>query len=246
MANDALNEYELQLCDYACGNIREHLDRAGFSELLRAELIEELWVFLANSEVEETTIRQLTNSEFRELAEAVHAWPSLPWRPYIALHKRYVKTVIDVRRELSPQVAEDWSRSCAGFGRRLEQRGVQLADGIDIVRDWVCELRQLRKAMAATANDPSEAWQATNTTPSSADPLQSGNEEQVEVKLLLEAIKKHPKGKKAPAKELIKAVGIANQRGRDLLRELQDQGRYKGFARSRPRRYTTDPRSPDA
>ena len=73
----------------------------------------------------------------------------------------------------------------------------------------------------------------TGRLPGESDPSQSRDE--ADKALLLDAIKKHPDGKKAKRDEIIEAVGRNKQRAGRLLRELEASGQYTGFTR-RPRK----------
>jgi hypothetical protein len=44
-------------------------------------------------------------------------------------------------------------------------------------------------------------------------------------------------GKEAKPDQVIKAAGVGHQPGRKILRALEDEGRYSGFARAKPVRY---------
>jgi hypothetical protein len=55
--------------------------------------------------------------------------------------------------------------------------------------------------------------------------------------IMLKAIEDHPKSANATPEELIGTADIGNKPGRDALRELEAEGRYRGFKRVRPARY---------
>jgi hypothetical protein len=93
----------------------------------------------------------LNNNELNSLIDlSQESSPRREWLPYPPLHRGYVETVREVRHELSVTVADEWARKCVRFGRRLEKQPLWLSDGIEIVREWVWELRRLLRAMGAT------------------------------------------------------------------------------------------------
>src|SRR5207237_1288889 len=115
----------------------------------------------------EPTRLLLNDAELQDLADCFTCGPpelDRRWKPDQQLYKRYFNTVKDVRDGLSPQVAEDWSRDCVAFAKRLRAPRPTLPEGIDIVREWVCRLRKLLRAMGATALLPRPEGQAPTPT----------------------------------------------------------------------------------
>jgi excisionase family DNA binding protein len=173
MAGERLFEFDVDLCDYVLGNIRQYLhgvtERPKRTGMLRpserelldfprwfarrhsgrfAPLADRIWAGVFG-EVERAL---LSEPELDELAAVLGDMPdrlthTCTWEPYPALHAQYVECVAEIRAELTRHTAEEWSEASAGFAARLCARPLSLAEGVSVVGDWVRLARQLSRAM---------------------------------------------------------------------------------------------------
>lgn len=184
MSGQCLFEFDIDLCAYVVGNIRQYLrgvaERPRHAGMLRPSELELLdfpsWfarqlrgphVPLADriwSGVFGTASRTpLMERELDELAAVLDDMPErlalcYTWEPFPALHAESVACVAEIRRELTRQTAEEWAAASAGFAARLCDSPLSLAEGVSIVGDWVRMARRLRHAMRAV---PSPATSPT-------------------------------------------------------------------------------------
>lgn len=176
MTGQHLHDFDLQLCAYAVENVAQHMARPRFAARL-AEILAPrplLLAYLKNAadrSLDAEDVRLvLHDKELNSLENAVEGELDRPWEPYEALHRRYLQTVVEVRNNLTRQVAEDWSDDCARFAQQLEEGRVRLHEGIGVVRDWVRRLRTLLRVMGAVELLPAPEGRSptpTHRTPAS-------------------------------------------------------------------------------
>lgn len=240
MAGEKLHEYDLDLCNYVCGNIREHFDNKTFKEWAKRSMgSSELGQYI----LEERPERCLLGDQ--ELISLIYSvdepgrsrWK---WRAYEPLHERYVETVKEVRDELSKQAAEDWSTACVGFASRLKTEDLWLDEGIEIMKEWLWVLRRLLRSMNAIDFLPCP--EGSSPTPTcktrdkgSTDLRLNKNREDDNIERMRKAIQNSKKGAKTKSRPLIEIAGIRLSNGLKALRKLEILGEYKGFSQ-RPRR----------
>jgi len=152
MVGNHLHAFDLQLCDYLVGNIVQHMDRPEYSAELEAvltcrPLLDYLKQANDKSLDAEDVRLLLNNEELNRLELTFEGELDRRWEPYEALHRRYIKTVKEVRDNVSRQAAEDWSEDCARYARQLEGGRTRLSDGITIIREWVRRLRTILHVM---------------------------------------------------------------------------------------------------
>jgi hypothetical protein len=241
MLGKTLYEYDLALCDYVLGNIRCYLFDEGFRRWVAGwTVMPELREYLLEEGVDgdEPQERLQLNDKELNYLQACMEGPDGPERYWVAsepLHKRYVHTVLEVRKELTPQVAEDWSRDCARFAEKLEAPKVTVADGITIVQEWLWALRRHLGAMGA--NDLFPRPVGLSPTPTDRRPRPSpapagrASAKRPAIERMLEAIRTHNDGVNAKPAVLINLAKINKQAGYRALHDLQAQGKYGGFAR---------------
>jgi hypothetical protein len=175
MATSQLHEFDLRLCRYVLDNIGGYLDRPAFAAFAEEQLTTPVWAFLTAlaGDDEPPPPRLLLNDpELYDLA-GIFRGESLefnrPWVPYCPLHRRSINCVSEIRAALATEYAEEWARASAKFTERLEGERVRLSSGIEIVHEWVGEIRRLLGAMGATGLLPCP--KGTFPTPTSPQPL---------------------------------------------------------------------------
>jgi hypothetical protein len=249
-----LYDYDLQLSDYALGNVRCRRHDPWYADWLSRQLDPPALRdhVLGDGAPGAGPDRLALNDD--ELSRLRWAVADLPpgrrprWVPCEPLHERHVLCVKEVRDELTRQDAEEWSAACARFAATLSEPSLPLAEGIDVIRDWLRHLRRRLRALGADDLLPyPEGRSRTPTTPAPAGTAPAADGPWGNVGLAgprasaLEALRRviagHPLGAVVPAKDLIPRAGVSNQRGRDALRQLEAGGEYRRFARRRPRRY---------
>lgn len=256
MAGEKLHDYDLTLCDHALGNVRyylkKHPHQPSFVRWLKSQFSPGILRYVrAREEEDDPEWLLLNDDEFDNLQQAVNSRQDLlfrAWVPYEPLYERYVHCVKEIRDELTKQSAEDWARACVRFAKRLKDERLGVAEGIEIVHEWVRYARRLLLAMGATVLLPRPEGTfptPTNPTPSSAAPSPgasppacvAADQLEEDMAIMKRLIAEHGDRARAPAKGLIKHAGIRHKRARNALRRLEALGEYEGFARKRPDRY---------
>src|SRR5207237_1240048 len=91
-----LHQFDLQLCDYVLGNIRQHLDKGPFEGFVREQISSpQLRSYLLTESESEQEPLLLSDAELLSLMTALEGPLNLDrkWRPYPQLHRRYVHIV---------------------------------------------------------------------------------------------------------------------------------------------------------
>ena len=244
-----LHVLDLRLCSMVIANVRWNLDcerirvRIGkFPQEMADFLIDET----ADSPMFAGIPAYLLNWD--ELDAIVRATESLPladqreWLPSPEFLAGDITICTgEIRQRLSATEAERWSRAAYQFSDELQQSQLPLAAGIEIVQEWTDFIRHYKKALGSLDLLPRP--DGSFPTPANTEPFVStvsgaDDLDVVYVEKLLKAIQEHPDGLKAKVSDVIAIVGMNNQKGRDLLRQLQEDGKFDGFGRNRPRRYS--------
>jgi hypothetical protein len=113
----------------------------------------------------------LNDQELDHLAETFAGGPlefDRPWAPYEPLHSRSIDCVLEIKGGLASEYADSWARASARFTETLEGGRVRLGDGVQIVREWIGEVRRLLRAMGELAYLP--APEGAFPTPSHPEP----------------------------------------------------------------------------
>jgi hypothetical protein len=252
MTGQKLHRYDVQLCNHVVGHFRDYMRDRNFLLALEKFAWSELFNYFQEGFDLDLEPRYLLlhEDELEHLVEACRVSVGRRrWESCDDLLRRSVNTIVDVNKGLSQNEGEKWSRKCDLFARRLMAPRLTLAEGIEITREWVHEIRRLLKAMDAgnllpcpegrspTPTNPAPAALSSTPTPDSAEALSPSDQDALE--RLRQAIRETQNGKYATARLLIKKAGIRNKKGRDLLRLLESQDEYKGFDRRRPEQYKT-------
>jgi hypothetical protein len=246
MAGEKLHRFDLQLCRYALDNVGSYMDNPAFAAYVEKRLAPPVLTYLRALDAEDAPPRLLLSErELDVLAQTFQGAPlglDRPWVPYESLHRRSIECVKEIRDGLAAEYVQDWARASATFSEQLEAgRRVRLGNGIEVVGAWVGEARRYLRVMGAMAWLPAPEGSFPTPThpgpPPTSAPARQGPEAQQEenVARLQQAIAEL--GPDAKADDLIRNAGIARKPGRDALRELQQRGQYRGFARGRPYRY---------
>jgi hypothetical protein len=257
MAGEQLHEYDLRLCTYVLCNILEHTGRPQYTAWLGKRLGPgPLWQYISSfpqGDRNSVPKRLLLSEKELSILSEIFRDQWVEWSPYVPLHKLYIMTVREVRDALSQRVEQRWSDACENFARKLEGDSLSLAPAIEIVQEWVCELRFLLQAMGATAFLPCPEGRSptpTNPTPrpnpaaTLGPPADTSDENMnADIVRMRQAIRERSNGATAKASTLCKDAQINPQRGRRALRWLEEQGEYNGFLRKAPSRRNQGERS---
>jgi excisionase family DNA binding protein len=172
MPGKRLHEFDLRLCEHAFDTVLAHMSHAGFAAYLAEQLDPRVFAHLrALADEVEPPSRLLNAAEFEDLETTFHAGPpefDHPWIAYEALYRRSIDCAADIRDGLAPAYVEEWARLCAQFTERLECERVKLSEGIEIVAEWIREVRRLLRAMGATELMP--APEGAFPTPTNPEP----------------------------------------------------------------------------
>jgi hypothetical protein len=242
---------------------------------LPADLADHVWAGVrevVQVEGEELVVREaerriLTDNELWSLAWAATDPPQrlarrIVWEAYPQLHRRAVRCVTEIRDALTRENAEEWTADSAGCAARLSIDALPLADGVQVVREWVLAANRLLLAMGATSPPhptlPPESGPPAAATPHTDEPpsapgVQSDNPADHEpvandprfpdyLAALRDAIRTVRHGVNAKSEVVIDKAGVRNSVGLLVLRWLEAQGEYAGFSKkksARHRRRTT-------
>lgn len=252
MTGEKLHKYDLDLCEYALGNIRQYLHENPFARATLNSLGTVFFNHLCDARNPDAERKYLlvNDREFQDLVTAsLEGWHE--WVAYEPLHQRHVECVKEIQKELTKQDAEDWSRACARFADQLEAERLSLDEGMFILYDWVRYLRRLLRAMEATdllpypvgrMPTPTCPHLPTSTPNTTVTPAKEPFDQEAQaLKRMRELIQEHGVG--AAAKNLVLKSGIRQKHARDALRALESLGEFKGFSRKRPRRYRPSDRT---
>lgn len=246
---ERLHEYDIELTDYAVGNIVQYMTERPFARwvgrhIKAPALIDHLRARSDQSLDAPQVRRQFCADEMDRLAVAFEDGPpggDWYWVEYEPLHRRHINTIVEVRDGLSRQAAEQWSDDCVAFARRLTTERLSLADGIGIVSKWVQRLRKLQLAIGAIqfvpAADVPKGWPQTESTADTAasrEALRRAEDIERMRKAILEL------GPEAKSKSLIRCARIKAEYGVRALQALAELGEYVGVARTPPRNQARD------
>lgn len=154
MSGERLHRFDLELCRHALDNIGGHLGDPKFSAFVEEWMEPAVLAPLKALDGDVNPAPLLLND-----AELDDLWIGFggeefqfdrDWTTYECLYRRSIDCVAEIRDALAKPYAEEWAGLCAQFADRLEARGVWLHHGIEIVQEWVGELRRLLRAMGAT------------------------------------------------------------------------------------------------
>jgi hypothetical protein len=163
------------------------------------------------------------------------------WVPWPARYDRYMDCLPEIRRELADECAQRWARISTTFSSELQTDRLSLAEGIELVREWIMELRRLLRAMGAVhfLPPPDGAFpSALNPTPSPIRPKESPDPQTIAA--LRRILASSPDRRTAKAASLIQEARLNRQRGYQALRWLEKKGEYAGFDRGQVRRRHSD------
>lgn len=121
----------------------------GAARWLRDQLSPGLWKYL---QAPNPPALLLTEEHFRDLAEALDWMPrslllSVFWVAWRPLYLRYMACLPEIRKLLSPTVAEKFSKTSERYIAALNQPGLKLWQGVRIVNKWVGKVRLLLRSM---------------------------------------------------------------------------------------------------
>jgi hypothetical protein len=172
MTGMKLHRFDLDLCWHVFDNISTHMDGPAFASFVEEGVDPPVVGYLKHLDGDiDPPPMLLSDGELKDLAgvfgdeEFQH---DHDWIPYEGLYRRSIDCIAEIRDGLAKQYADEWASLCADFAERLEARGVWLHDGIEIIREWVSELRRLLRAMGATNLLP--APEGAFPTPTNPDP----------------------------------------------------------------------------
>ncbi|HYT88582.1 MAG TPA: helix-turn-helix domain-containing protein [Gemmataceae bacterium] len=172
MIGKKLHEFDLQLCEHVLANIRGHRHVPGFAAFIEEQLDPPMMAYLKalDGDVEPPPLL-LNDAELEDLAMTFlgesHEFDR-PWRPYAELYRRAIQCAVDIRTGLAAEYVREWARACTQFAERLESGRLWLGDGIEVVAEWIDEVRRLLRAMGATNLLP--VPEGTFPTPSHPQP----------------------------------------------------------------------------
>lgn len=201
MNGSTLHDFDVELCEYVLANIRRHLGKPAFDEAVEKTLAPEVLRHLkALGDDVEPPPMLLNDQEFYDLADDFECGPLVfirSWNAYEQLHRRSINCVKEIRDELAPEHAAEWARAAVGFAKQLESDRVRLHQGIQIVHQWVSEIRRLLRAMNATAFLPRP--EGAFPTPTSPEPPTEASNASVDLSASSSAQVNSPRAEDAPA-----------------------------------------------
>lgn len=153
-----LHDYDIDLTDYAIGNLVQYLPDKKFArwvvEHISSPAVVEYLRKRSDRNLDAPQVRELfCDADMAAIERAFEDGPPAwvgEWVPYRELHRRYIQTVREVRDGITRQTADEWGTDCALYASELEADGLSLHDGLKIVRRWIQRLRELQMAMGAS------------------------------------------------------------------------------------------------
>lgn len=240
-----LYDYDIDLTDYAIGNVVQYLPDKTFArwavDHISSPAVVEYLRKRSDRSLDAPQVRELFCDE--DLAAIEAAFEDGPpgrvgeWVPYAELHRRYVQTLREVREGLSRQTADEWATDCAEYAIELEADGLSLHDGLKIVRRWIQRLRELQMAMGAVEFVPAaDVTKWPPPPPGSPAATDASQEDALQLAASIGRMRDAIKALGADAKSetLVKHAHIKKQDGVRALRVLEERGEYTGFARPHP------------
>ncbi len=178
MTAERLHDFDSQLCWHVLDNVASHMGDADFAAFV-GEAVDPAVVacIRALDDDAEPPPLLLSDAELEDLAGAFHGEEfqfDRDWVPYESLYRRSIDCAAEIRDSLAKQYADEWASRSARFAERLEARGVWLHHGIEVVQEWVEELRRLLRAMGATHLLPAPEGAFPTPTNPEPPPLATG------------------------------------------------------------------------
>ena len=211
-----------------------------FSLMLRERLPSTIWAYLM---AEERPNLLLNDEEFVHLITAIQdKGPPLPlfpdWVAWEGLHRSHIRCVREIRRELTPGAANQFSRVSEQCSRRLEEKNLKLWEGIEAVQDWVLEIR--RQLMAMERMDLVPQPDGAFPTPTTASKVNSTEDENVRayITILERIFDERPALRDSSMNKVLKVVGGNRQHVLAALRHHEAKGGYRGRGPRFPSRKT--------
>jgi excisionase family DNA binding protein len=154
VVGEQLHQFDLALAWYVLDNVLAHLAHAGFAAYVEEQVDPPILAYLKtlDGDVEPPALL-LDDQELEDLRVTFHNGPfefDRPWIVHERIHRLDVACAAEIRAALAPRYADEWARASAQFAERLEAAHVNLHDGIEIVAEWIREVRRLLRAMGAT------------------------------------------------------------------------------------------------
>jgi hypothetical protein len=168
-----LHRFDLELCFHVFDNISTYMDSPAFASFVEEAVDPPVVTYLKALDGDaEPRPMLLSDGELRDLVgvfddeEFQH---DRDWVPNAGLYRRSLDCFAEICEVLAKPYAEEWAGLSAQFAERLEARGVWLHHGIEVVREWVGEIRRLLRAMGATNFLP--APEGAFPTPTNPHPI---------------------------------------------------------------------------
>jgi hypothetical protein len=257
MAGLELHTFDLHLCSAAlCAPCRCIHSQDGFAEryfaVMEKVLPAPLWALIRPSgEIYQVPIVQLpllSTVEFSDLETAFIGFDErYTWHADPVLLRRRLQCVPEIRTELGAAEATAWSETSVRLVARLEEPDLRIDEGIRTIHEWVVYVRELLGAMGAMEFLPYPDGlypTATNREPPvlspknvTKPPAGMSERELNAVEKLRRAIHESINGPKTSPDRIVEEAQVNRQLGRQMLRWLQANEEYDGFAREQPQRY---------
>jgi hypothetical protein len=154
MLGEKLHRFDLELTRHVLDNVASHLNESAFASYVGEWVEPAVLAYLQSLDGDaEPPPRLLSEGELTDLVSVFDDEQfqfDRDWIAHESLYRRSIDCVAEIRDGLAKQHADEWASLSAQFAERLEARCVWLHHGIEIVREWVGELRRLLRAMGAT------------------------------------------------------------------------------------------------
>ncbi|MFW6039015.1 MAG: hypothetical protein ACOC9P_00885 [bacterium] len=174
-----LHGLDLVLCDYLCGTIggqmlRQRREDRQFAATLSSSL--DLPELFEHIDSDRQLPLLLNLAEMDELYEAVRCIPQQiagDWVGWPYAHDQHVPCLKELRKQASAATAESFATKSEDFARQLERDAVPLAKGVQVMVEWIREVRRLKRALQMKHFLPRpEGTFPTPTTRAASDDLE--------------------------------------------------------------------------
>jgi hypothetical protein len=166
--------FDRQLCGYVLGNVESLATSPKRFDLIaknlgEGPLLEYLKVYIDPYADAESLL--LDDDELELLQEACSG--ESQWEVDDRFRRWEIDTFAEVRVGIGEQAARNWLTACGEFDKKLTAPRLHIAEGIEVVREWIGRLRALLRAMGKRDSLPCpEGTSATPTCRMQTQPLQ--------------------------------------------------------------------------
>lgn len=224
----------LALCKHVFDVIGSHWECPGFVTFIDEQLDAPVVAHLKSLSDDGARRDVLLNAdELLKLSVAFGGGPiqfDLPWIPYRELCRRSIACVPDIR-SMAKEYVKEWATLSAKCTTRFQRSGLPLHAGIEIVAEWVEEVRRLLLALGRADLVPCPVGTLPTLTCQAPLAQQNPSLGQKQLQRVREVLTHPSTGRHSKPDRIIARTRMRRKHCLRALRYLRDRGEYDGFAR---------------